>query len=148
MQTRQTAEASETLVVEVGDKGKNVVQENQPQQQSTYVASLLVQQLQDMIKNSIRAQYGGLPQTSFILKENAFEWYIDLDLEVIDSWEQLEKEFVNCFYNTRRTISMMELTNTKQWKGEPVIDYINLWRALSLDCKEKLIELFVVEMCT
>ncbi|KAA0060062.1 ty3-gypsy retrotransposon protein [Cucumis melo var. makuwa] len=148
MQTRQTAKASETLVVEVGDKGKNVVQENQPQQQSTYVASLLVQQLQDMIENSIRAQYGGLPQTSFILKENAFEWYIDLDLEVIDSWEQLEKEFVNCFYNTRRTISMMELTNTKQWKGEPVIDYINLWRALSLDCKEKLIELFVVEMCT
>ncbi|KAA0058516.1 ty3-gypsy retrotransposon protein [Cucumis melo var. makuwa] len=34
---------------------------NQPQQQSVSVASLLVQQLQDMIANSIRAQYGGLP---------------------------------------------------------------------------------------
>ncbi|KAA0067382.1 ty3-gypsy retrotransposon protein [Cucumis melo var. makuwa] len=28
---------------------------------------------------------------------------------------------------------MMELTNTRQRKGEPVIDYINRWRALSLD---------------
>ncbi|KAA0040573.1 retrotransposon gag protein [Cucumis melo var. makuwa] len=43
---------------------------------------------------------------------------------------------------------MMELTNTKQRKGEPVIDYINRWIALSFDCKDKLIELSAVEMCT
>ncbi|KAA0065984.1 ty3-gypsy retrotransposon protein [Cucumis melo var. makuwa] len=43
---------------------------------------------------------------------------------------------------------MMELTNTKQWNGEPVINYINRWRALSLDCKDKLTELSAVEMCT
>ncbi|KAA0044977.1 ty3-gypsy retrotransposon protein [Cucumis melo var. makuwa] len=82
------------------------------------------------------------------LKENAFEWYIDLEPEVIDSWEQLEIEFLNHFYRTRRVVSMMELTNTKQRKGEPVIDYINRWRALSLDCKDKLTELSAVEICT
>ena len=43
---------------------------------------------------------------------------------------------------------MMELTNTKQRNGEPVIDYINRWRALSLDCKDKLTELHAVQMCT
>ncbi|KAA0048603.1 ty3-gypsy retrotransposon protein [Cucumis melo var. makuwa] len=54
MRTRETAESSQTPVVKATDKGKNVVQENQPQQQSVSVASLSVQQLQDMIANSIR----------------------------------------------------------------------------------------------
>ncbi|KAA0054593.1 ty3-gypsy retrotransposon protein [Cucumis melo var. makuwa] len=66
MRTRETAESSQTPVVKATDKGKNVVQENQPQQQSISVASLSIQQLQDMIANSIRAQYGGSPQTTFM----------------------------------------------------------------------------------
>ncbi|KAA0046413.1 retrotransposon gag protein [Cucumis melo var. makuwa] len=82
------------------------------------------------------------------LKGNAFEWYTDLEPEVTDSWEQLEKEFLNRFYSTRCTVSMMELTTTKQRKGDSIIDYINRWRALSLDCKDKLTELSAVEMCT
>ena len=41
----------------------------------------------------------------------------------------------------------MELTNTKQWKDEPVVDYINRWRSLSLDCKDRLSEMSAVEMC-
>jgi len=43
---------------------------------------------------------------------------------------------------------MTELTNTKQWKDEPVLDYINRWRALSLECKDRLSEASAVEMCT
>ncbi|KAA0032672.1 ty3-gypsy retrotransposon protein [Cucumis melo var. makuwa] len=66
MKACETAESSQTPVVKAIDKGKNVMQENQPQQQSVSVASLSVQQLQDMIANSIRAQYGGPPQTSFM----------------------------------------------------------------------------------
>ncbi|KAA0036699.1 ty3-gypsy retrotransposon protein [Cucumis melo var. makuwa] len=66
MQTRETAESSQTPVFKASDKGKSMVQENQPQQQSASIAPLLVQQLQDMITNSIRAQYGGPPQTSFM----------------------------------------------------------------------------------
>ena len=42
---------------------------------------------------------------------------------------------------------MMELTNTKEWKDEPVVDYINRWRSLSLDCKDRLSEISAIEMC-
>src|SRR6516165_6125698 len=42
---------------------------------------------------------------------------------------------------------MMELTNARQMKGEPVVEYINKWRALSLDCKDRLTETSAVEMC-
>ena len=41
----------------------------------------------------------------------------------------------------------MELTNTKLWKDEPVVDYTNRWRSLSLDCKDKLTEILAMEMC-
>ncbi|CAA0821924.1 Unknown protein, partial [Striga hermonthica] len=82
------------------------------------------------------------------LKGNAFEWYTDLEANSIDSWEQLEQEFLNRFYSTRRTVSMIELTHTKQWDEEPVIDYINRWRNLSLNCKDRLSEASAIEMCT
>ncbi|KAA0051786.1 ty3-gypsy retrotransposon protein [Cucumis melo var. makuwa] len=82
------------------------------------------------------------------LKANTFDWYTDLEPETIDSWVQLEKDFLNLFYNTRRIVIMIELTATKQEKSELVIDYINRWRALSLDCKDRLTELSAVEMCT
>ena len=81
------------------------------------------------------------------LQMNAFDWYIDLALECIDSWDQIEREFLNRFYNTRRIVSMMELTNTKQWKDELVLNHINRWRSLSLDCKNRLYKVLVVEMC-
>ncbi|KAL0461233.1 UNVERIFIED_CONTAM: hypothetical protein Slati_0010900 [Sesamum latifolium] len=48
------------------------------------------------------------------LKENAFDWYKDLEASSIDSWEQLEQEFLNRFYSTRRTVGMIELTNSHQ----------------------------------
>ena len=41
----------------------------------------------------------------------------------------------------------MELTNTKQWKNESIVDYINCWCSLSLDCKDRLSEVSAVEMC-
>ncbi|KAL0353407.1 UNVERIFIED_CONTAM: hypothetical protein Sangu_0922000 [Sesamum angustifolium] len=50
------------------------------------------------------------------LKRNAFDWYTDLESGSINGWEQLEQEFLNRFYNTRRTVSMVELTNSHQWK--------------------------------
>ncbi|KAL0445689.1 UNVERIFIED_CONTAM: hypothetical protein Slati_1696800 [Sesamum latifolium] len=75
-----------------------------------------------------------------LLKGNAFDWYTDLEAGSIDGWEQLEQEFLNRFYSTRRTVSMVELTNSRQWKEEPVIDYINRWRNLSLNCKDRLSE--------
>ncbi|TYK21493.1 uncharacterized protein E5676_scaffold305G00300 [Cucumis melo var. makuwa] len=76
MRTHETAESSQTHVVKATDKGKNVVQENQPQQQSASVASLSVQQLQDMIMNSIRAQYGG-PRQTFLMYSKSYIKKID-----------------------------------------------------------------------
>ncbi|KAL4636874.1 hypothetical protein ACB092_03G039500 [Castanea dentata] len=178
-----------------GDKGKGGEGTSQ-QGHSTSMASISVQQLQDMITNTIRAQYGGSSTHSLIylkpytkridnmrmpngyqppkflqfdgkgnpkqhvahfvetcenartqrglfvkqfvrsLKGNAFDWYTDLEPESINSWEY-----------THRTVSMMELTNTKQWKDEPVVDYINRWHSLSLDCKDRLSEISAAKMC-
>ncbi|KAM1526071.1 hypothetical protein ACFX10_010455 [Malus domestica] len=179
----------------------------EPDQAAALMGSLSIQQLQEMITNTIKAQYEGSSNTSELyskpyskkidalrmprgyqppkfmqfdgkgnpkqhvahfvetcnnagtegdylakqfvrsLKGNAFEWYTDLEPESINSWEQLEREFLNRFYSTRRTVSMLELTSTKQWKDEPVIDYINRWRTLSLDCKDRLSETSSIEMC-
>lgn len=44
MHTRETTESSQISIVKANDKGKNVVQ-NQPQQQSTFVATFSVQHL-------------------------------------------------------------------------------------------------------
>ncbi|KAM1116970.1 hypothetical protein ACFX19_007522 [Malus domestica] len=66
--------------------------------------------------------------------------------------DYLAKQFVrslkgNAFECTRRTVSMLELTSTKQWKDEPIIDYINRWRTLNLDCKDRFSETSSIEMC-
>jgi len=81
------------------------------------------------------------------LKGIAFDWYTDLEPESIDSWQQMEQGFLNRFYSTQRVVSMIELTNSKQWKDEPVLDYINRWRSLGLKCKDRLTEASAVEMC-
>ncbi|KAM1285718.1 hypothetical protein EV1_028269 [Malus domestica] len=44
--------------------------------------------------------------------------------------DYLAKQFMcslkgNAFECTHRTVSMLELTSTKQWRDEPVVDYIN-----------------------
>ncbi|TYK25898.1 ty3-gypsy retrotransposon protein [Cucumis melo var. makuwa] len=65
MRTCETAESNKTSIFKADDKEKAVLQENQ-MQQSISVASLSVQQLQDMIKSSIKVQYGGPQQTSFM----------------------------------------------------------------------------------
>ncbi|KAL0284681.1 UNVERIFIED_CONTAM: hypothetical protein Scaly_2841400 [Sesamum calycinum] len=81
------------------------------------------------------------------LKGSAFDWYTDLEASSINVWEQLEQEFLNRFYSTRRTVSMVELTNSRQWKEELVIHYINRWRNLCLNCKDQLSEAPAIEMC-
>ncbi|KAG9442388.1 hypothetical protein H6P81_018242 [Aristolochia fimbriata] len=75
-------------------------------------------------------------QFDWSLKGNAFDWYIELPQESIDSWEQLERDFLSQFYSTLRTMTLVEIANLKQKKGEKVVDYINRWRNLSLNCKE------------
>ncbi|KAH0706867.1 hypothetical protein KY289_011943 [Solanum tuberosum] len=69
-----------------------------------------------------------------------FEWYIDLESSSIDSWEQMEQQFLKRFYNIRRVVSMIEIANARQRNDEQVIDFINRWRSLSLNYKDHLSE--------
>ena len=81
------------------------------------------------------------------LKGPAFDWYADLASTSIDSWGQMENEFLNRFYSTRHVVSISELTNIRQGDKEQVVDYIHRWRALSLKCKDHLPESSAIEMC-
>ena len=54
------------------------------------------------------------------LKGTALDWYTYLEPESIYNYGQMEQEFLNRFYSAQSTISMNELTNTKQWKDEPL----------------------------
>ncbi|WMV24211.1 hypothetical protein MTR67_017596 [Solanum verrucosum] len=59
--------------------------------------------------------YGDYLVKEFVryLRENAFDWYTDLEPNSIDSWEQLEQDFFNHFYSTRRVVSMIELSKAR-----------------------------------
>ncbi|KAM2157078.1 hypothetical protein ACFX1X_041184 [Malus domestica] len=66
--------------------------------------------------------------------------------------DYLVKQFIhslkeNVFDCTHRTVSMIELINTKQWKDEPVVDYINRWHLPSLYCKDRLSEISSIKIC-
>ncbi|KAL0408132.1 UNVERIFIED_CONTAM: hypothetical protein Sradi_1747600 [Sesamum radiatum] len=92
---------------------------------------------------------GDLSVKQFVLslKDAAIDWYIDLEANSIDSWDDLQNKFFNRFYSVRRTVSMIEIANHHQRKDEPVLDYINNWRNLSLNCKDTLSEISAVELC-
>ena len=62
--------------------------------------------------------------------------YTDLASSYIDSWNQMEREFLNYFYNIRRIVSMIKLTNSKQWKEE-----------LAINFKDQLSEASAIEIC-
>ncbi|KAF3659912.1 putative serine carboxypeptidase-like 19-like [Capsicum annuum] len=93
--------------------------------------------------------YGDYLVKQFVrsLNRNTFDWYTNLEPNSIDSWEQLEHELLNQFYSTRYTVSMIELTNTRQRKYKSVIDFIKRWINASLNCKHRLSEAFAIEMC-
>ena len=60
--------------------------------------------------------YGDYIVKEFVrsLRGNAFDWYIDLEPNSIDSWKRLEQKFLNNFYSTRHVVRMMELTKARQ----------------------------------
>ncbi|GAV69674.1 hypothetical protein CFOL_v3_13175 [Cephalotus follicularis] len=47
------------------------------------------------------------------LKGASFDWYTDLSIGSINSWDLLEQEFLTCFYSIRRTVGISELANIK-----------------------------------
>lgn len=51
---------------------------------------------------------------------------------MIKSWEELERAFLNRFYNTHRIVSIVELTSSWQGKEKLIINYICRRRNLSM----------------
>jgi len=41
------------------------------------------------------------------------------------------------FFHIQCVVSMQDLTNTRLWKDKEVLDYIDHWRSLSLECKDR-----------
>lgn len=59
--------------------------------------------------------------------------------------KKLQMVFLNRFNSTWHTIGMIELTNTKQRKGGQL--FINISRALSIDCKDQLVKVSAIQIC-
>ncbi|KAI3463687.1 hypothetical protein Pfo_020350 [Paulownia fortunei] len=66
------------------------------------------------------------------------------------------KPYTKMIDNLKMTIHMTHFIETYNdagtygdylWKKEPIIDYINHWRNLSLNCKDRLSEASTIEMC-
>ncbi|KAL0285165.1 UNVERIFIED_CONTAM: hypothetical protein Sangu_2792000 [Sesamum angustifolium] len=55
------------------------------------------------------------------LKNAAFDCYIDLEANSINSWDDLQNKFFSRFYSTRLTFSMIELVKQHQGKDEPCL---------------------------
>lgn len=77
------------------------------------------------------------------LKRKEFDWYNNLAPGSI--W--LVLTYIYGSITRFRFVSMLELSHTKEWKGEPVIACINRWRSLCLDFKDKLCKISLIEMC-
>ncbi|KAA0064298.1 retrotransposon gag protein [Cucumis melo var. makuwa] len=111
MRICETAKSSQTSVVKASDKGKNV---NVAWVPTSKIPAVRLKRQSKVahrpLHRSIEKAGSGGDQLfrQFVrsLKENTFEWYIDLESKVIDSWEQLEKEFFNRFYSTRCILSI------------------------------------------
>ncbi|GAV80178.1 hypothetical protein CFOL_v3_23639, partial [Cephalotus follicularis] len=55
--------------------------------------------------NAKTYEYSMVKQFVRSLKGASFDWYTDLSIGSINSWDQLEQEFFTCFYSIRRTIA-------------------------------------------
>lgn len=42
-------------------------------------------------------------------EESVIDWYIDLRIALINSWNQVEVEFLNSFYKNRRILRILQL---------------------------------------
>ena len=90
----------------------------------------------------IRSQTGNVKDNDAImarlfigtLKGVAFDWFRSLPLDFINSWIDLETQFLSRFYEDDTEVTMDKLLSTIQRKGEFVRDYIERFRNLSLMC--------------
>ena len=68
------------------------------------------------------------------LKGVAFDWFRSLPPGSINSWIDLETQFLSRFHKDDTEVTKNKLLSTVQRKGESVRDYIERFRNLSLMC--------------
>ena len=95
------------------------------------------------------ARSGSLLLRQFVtsLDGPAFQWYSRLEPNSIPDWPTMEREFLLRFYDTQRSVSIAELTQTKQEPRERAADFITRWRNLSIRCSQVLQQHEAVKLC-
>jgi len=68
------------------------------------------------------------------LKGLAFDWFRSIPRGSINSWIDLETQFLSRFYEDDNKVTMDKLLSTVQKKGESLCDYIERIKNLSLMC--------------
>ena len=81
------------------------------------------------------------------LKKSAFDWFSNLAENSVVSWEKLEEDFLNNFFDNVREVTLTILTSTTQEPNESVEDFIKRWSHLTSSCKENLKAASFAEMC-
>ena len=66
------------------------------------------------------------------LKRVAFDWFLSLPNDSINSWVDLKTRFLSQFYEDDTEVTMKKLLSMIQKRGESVRDYIESFRNLSL----------------
>jgi hypothetical protein len=51
-------------------------------------------------------------ETIHVISQRKCDWYADLILDPIDSWEQLEHEFLNRLHKKNQILNIVELINS------------------------------------
>ena len=75
-------------------------------------------------------------------------WYTQLKPRSIHTWDDFQSAFLAQFVSSKREVSIINLANARQKPNESVNDFITRWRSLNLQCSEKLMKQFVVQICT
>ena len=79
-----------------------------------------------------------LRQFAGSLTEVAFEWYVNLQSEFIQTGQHRKDAFRVRFGGVSDKITIADLANTRQNKDENDIDYVIRWRDLSIKCDQLL----------
>lgn len=77
---------------------------------------------------------------------SAFEWYYSLENGSIKSWDDMMDAFRAKFAVASDRVGIADLASTKPKKGEPILEYINRWRNLSIRCERSISQSEAVDL--
>jgi hypothetical protein len=68
------------------------------------------------------------------LSRIAFNWFISLAPNSVSTWEGLEQNFHEYFYNSETELRLSHLAGIKQKHGETMVDYVRRFRDTQNKC--------------